>query len=305
MGEFQAVRHLLFHYFLWNGRERRGLSDGPQRPDLPPRADPVGANRTEWKHSPSSCRITAAQERRAAALAQLGLRVDDAPDVPLVAIDFRTYVLYNESTLSSETPSDRPSKRPLRAPANRNLPESAEHLDGLEYSLPEIEPQADPRDGPRSVRETTAVYQPDLSFRLGPDLSSRLRLAAYARRWAPEMLAAWLLKRGLDQEPDRVRAEAAMEILTPREREMTRLTSAGKTNHEIAYELGISSETVKSHIRSTLAKLGLHSKAELRLLVQTLDPELVTRLGPEPVQPPNPEPLNGSSRTDEGSEPKP
>jgi len=102
-----------------------------------------------------------------------------------------------------------------------------------------------------------------------------------------------------------VRAEAAMEILTPREREVTRLTSAGKTNHEIAYELGISSETVKSHIRSTLAKLGLHSKAELRLLVQTLDPELVTRLGPEPVQPPNPEPLNGSSRTDEGSEPKP
>ena len=230
-----------------------------------------------------------------------------------MAIDFRTYVLYNESTLSSETPSDRPSKRPLRAPANRNLPESAEHLDGLEYSLPEIEPQADPRDGPRSVRETTAVYQPDLSFRLGPDLSSRLRLAAFARRWAPEMLAAWLLKRGLDQEPDRVRAEAAMEILTPREREMTRLTSAGKTNHEIAFELGISSETVKSHIRSTLAKLGLHSKAELRLLVQTLDPgllqtldpELVNRLGPEPVQPPNSEPLNGSSRRDEGSEPKP
>jgi DNA-binding NarL/FixJ family response regulator len=125
------------------------------------------------------------------------------------------------------------------------------------------------------------MYQPSLSFRLSPDLSSRLSLAAFARRWAPEVLAAWLLKRGLDQEPDRVRAEAAMEVLTPREREVTRLTASGMTNHEIAYELGISGETVKSHVRSTLAKLGLHSKAELRLLVQMLDPGLVKTLDPE------------------------
>jgi len=85
------------------------------------------------------------------------------------------------------------------------------------------------------------------------------------------MLAAKILTRGLDQEPDRVRAEAAVGILTPRERDVTRLTALGKTNHEIAYKLGISGETVKSHIRSTLAKLGVHSKSELRLLVQGLD----------------------------------
>jgi DNA-binding CsgD family transcriptional regulator len=99
-----------------------------------------------------------------------------------------------------------------------------------------------------------------------------LQLAAFARRWAPEVLAAQLLIRGLDQEPERARAEAAIEILTPRERDVTRLTALGKTNHEIAYELGISGETVKSHIRRTLAKLNLHSKSELRLLVQALDP---------------------------------
>lgn len=122
------------------------------------------------------------------------------------------------------------------------------------------------------MNESSALYQPGLSFRLGPELSSRLRLAAFARRWAPEVLATKLLTRGLDHEPDRIRAEAALEILTPREREVTRLAALGKTNHEIAYELGIARETVKSHIRSTLAKLGIHSKAELRLLVQTLDP---------------------------------
>jgi DNA-binding CsgD family transcriptional regulator len=111
------------------------------------------------------------------------------------------------------------------------------------------------------------------------------------------VLAVRLLKRGLDQEPDRVRAESAMEVLTPREREVTRLTASGKTNHEIAYELGISGETVKSHIRSTLAKLGLHSKAELRLLLQALDPGLVRRLDHGILETHGP--------LDKGSEPKP
>ena len=122
------------------------------------------------------------------------------------------------------------------------------------------------------VGESSVEYQPSLSFRLGSELSSRLRAAAFARRWAPEVLAAKLLMRGLAQEPDQVRAEAAIRILTPRERDVTRLTALGETNHQIAYELGISGETVKSHIRSTLAKLGLHSKPELRLLIQALGP---------------------------------
>lgn len=122
------------------------------------------------------------------------------------------------------------------------------------------------------LAESSVDYQPSLSLRLGPELTSRLQLAAFARRWAPEVLAAQLLIRGLDQEPERARAEAAIEILTPRERDVTRLTALGKTNHEIAYELGISGETVKSHIRRTLAKLNLHSKSELRLLIQALDP---------------------------------
>ncbi len=154
------------------------------------------------------------------------------------------------------------------------------------------------------MSESLATYQPSLTFRLGPELSSRLHLAAFARRWAPEMLAARLLTRGLDQEPDRVRAEAAMEILTPREREVTRLTAQGQTNHEIAYKLGIARETVKSHIRSTLAKLGIHSKAELRLLVQTLDPGLVQTLDPGLVQTLDPGPLQTRDPREEGPKPE-
>ena len=215
---------------------------------------------------------------------QLSLRGDDGPRVPAVTIDIRTFVLYNQNTLCSKIQRGRPSSHPVGPNFNARLPDPSAHNEGPEHSPPEIETQVDSRDSLRSVSESPAIYQPSLSFRLGPELSSRLSLAAFARRWAPEVLAAWLLKRGLDQEPDRVRAEAAMKVLTPREREVTRLTAAGKTNHEIAYELGISCETVKSHIRSTLAKLGLHSKAELRLLVQPLDPGLVEALDPGLVQ---------------------
>jgi DNA-binding CsgD family transcriptional regulator len=95
-----------------------------------------------------------------------------------------------------------------------------------------------------------------------------------------------------------------MEILTPREREVTRLTARGQTNHEIAYKLGIARETVKSHIRSTLAKLGIHSKAELRLLVQTLDPGLVQTLDPGLVQTLDPGPLQTRDPREEGPKPE-
>ncbi len=156
-----------------------------------------------------------------------------------------------------------------------------------------------------TLREASVEYQPSLAFRLSSELSSRLLIAALARRWAPEALASWLLTRGLEQEPDRIRAEEAIRILTPRERDVTRLTCQGKTNHEIAYALGIARETVKSHIRSTLAKLGLHSKAELRLLVQTLDPELVQTLDPGLVQTLDPGLLQALEPWEGGSELKP
>lgn len=159
-------------------------------------------------------------------------------------------------------PSSRSKGRPLEG--DRSKP--------FGYPGRPHDPLPEQGDGVRVIAESEVDYQPSLSLRLGPELTSRLQLAAFARRWAPEALAARLLIRGLEQEPDRIRAEAAIEILTPREREVTRLTALGKTNHEIAYELGISRETVKSHIRRTLAKLGLHSKSDLRLLIQALDP---------------------------------
>lgn len=114
-------------------------------------------------------------------------------------------------------------------------------------------------------------YFPGLVFRLDPQLSDRLRMAALAQQRPPTALAAELLRRGLERETRRERAEAALAILTPREREVARLTVVGHTNQEIARRLVISPETVKTHMRNLLAKFSLSSKAELRLRLQDLD----------------------------------
>lgn len=53
-------------------------------------------------------------------------------------------------------------------------------------------------------------------------------------------------------------------LLTRRERQVLALVGRGYTNREIADVLGIAPETVKTHIASTRAKLGVSSKTELR-----------------------------------------
>jgi len=110
----------------------------------------------------------------------------------------------------------------------------------------------------------------ELSFQLDAELSAWLRWVAQGRQGSPQALAAELLTRGLEQEARRARARGLLQLLTPRERQVTQLTGQGQTNHQIAHALKISPETVKSHVRNTLSKFGLHSKADLRVLLKEL-----------------------------------
>jgi len=50
--------------------------------------------------------------------------------------------------------------------------------------------------------------------------------------------------------------------LTPRELDVLRLVSRGRTNKEMASAMFISEETVKSHMKSLFQKLGVHDRAE-------------------------------------------
>jgi DNA-binding CsgD family transcriptional regulator len=53
-----------------------------------------------------------------------------------------------------------------------------------------------------------------------------------------------------------------IESLTPREKDVLRLMSEGRSSRDIGAKLGISYTTVRTHIRSLGSKLGVHSKLE-------------------------------------------
>lgn len=59
---------------------------------------------------------------------------------------------------------------------------------------------------------------------------------------------------------ERARESAAEERLTPRQREVLALLSAGRSTREIALELGIAEETARNHIRHLLRRLGARSR---------------------------------------------
>ncbi|MBB5605887.1 MULTISPECIES: response regulator transcription factor [unclassified Janthinobacterium] len=62
-------------------------------------------------------------------------------------------------------------------------------------------------------------------------------------------------------------ALSALSTLTAREHEVALLMAEGKASKIIARELGISEKTVQVHRHNTMAKLGLHSAAEVTRLL--------------------------------------
>lgn len=112
--------------------------------------------------------------------------------------------------------------------------------------------------------------RPSYSVEVGPEIFAHLRRAARLRRRSPQALARDLLTRGLSQETLREHTEAVLSGLTPREAEVLWQAARGRTNRQIATALVVSPETVKTHVHNILLKLGLRSKADLRLLMLDL-----------------------------------
>jgi len=96
---------------------------------------------------------------------------------------------------------------------------------------------------------------------LATELVDAIRTVHQGGRYTtPELAALFdggdpaIRERGTDARP---------EILSDREREVTRLVALGYTNSEIAAELHIGQKTVETHRSHILSKLGLRTRADL------------------------------------------
>jgi DNA-binding NarL/FixJ family response regulator len=85
-----------------------------------------------------------------------------------------------------------------------------------------------------------------------------IRRVADGEAVLPPKLAARLL----DEIAEPAQPEPSVEELTDRELEVLNLLAQGLGNKEIAAALNISENTVKTHVRSILAKLGVRSRTE-------------------------------------------
>jgi NarL family two-component system response regulator LiaR len=61
-------------------------------------------------------------------------------------------------------------------------------------------------------------------------------------------------------------APAGPELLTSRETEVLELLQTGRSNAEIALELHVSIETVRTHARRVYRKLGVRTRRDLRVM---------------------------------------
>lgn len=74
-----------------------------------------------------------------------------------------------------------------------------------------------------------------------------------------------LMRRAVGQ-PGRIPAYAALERLTPREREVLDALASGNTNKEIAILLRISPGTVKTHVERLISKLGVRDRTQAAII---------------------------------------
>lgn len=84
----------------------------------------------------------------------------------------------------------------------------------------------------------------------GDQITPAIRSLMQGKPWIPREVA------------DNLASRKRGEILSEREREIVRLLVLGEANKEIASALGITEQTVKSHVKNILAKLQVRDRTE-------------------------------------------
>jgi NarL family two-component system response regulator LiaR len=94
------------------------------------------------------------------------------------------------------------------------------------------------------------------------ELESVLRGVSRGESWFPPKMLGEIL-RALRTDVTRAKEDAdGLDMLSPRERDVLRGLVEGKRGGQIAQELMISTDTVRTHTRNIFAKLDVHSRLE-------------------------------------------
>ena len=97
------------------------------------------------------------------------------------------------------------------------------------------------------------------------DLIAAVRIAARGDALLSPAITRRLIREFLARPPRVVRA-GALDILTPREREVVTLVARGLSNDEIAQHLVVSPATAKTHVSRAMQKLAARDRAQLVVL---------------------------------------
>ena len=112
---------------------------------------------------------------------------------------------------------------------------------------------------------------PRLTFDMDQALIQSLQTLAEEEKRAADEVAVDLLTFALAQRQAADENLDCWHSLTPREQQVAALACLNYTNRQIAVQLVISPETVKTHMRNMLRKFDLHSKSELRQILGDWD----------------------------------
>ena len=117
----------------------------------------------------------------------------------------------------------------------------------------------------------TATEPTAPAFTFSGRLLRALRRQASSEGLDEQTLANELLRQAFIQRQAAEENLSHWRALTRREREVAALVCLGLTNPEIAQQLGISPDTVKTHVHSLLYKFDLRTKGDLRLALADWD----------------------------------
>jgi DNA-binding NarL/FixJ family response regulator len=106
------------------------------------------------------------------------------------------------------------------------------------------------------------------AFGADQELLAAIREAAQEQGLTEEEIWMEFARAGHDQYLQSGELETRWDALTEREQEVTALACMGYRNYEIAETLGISHETVKTHLQNIFNKFDIRSRKELRLALK-------------------------------------